>query len=62
MHEGDLDGEVVARTTADANGQFTVDLKPGRYTVVQLSDAARPGTVTVPSGQYVSVKLTIQAR
>jgi hypothetical protein len=62
VHEGSLDGAVVARTKAGAHGVFVVDLQPGRYTLVQVSDAAMPKTVTVTPGDYASVKLIIQAR
>jgi hypothetical protein len=62
VHKGSLNGPVVARTKAGARGAFTVDLEPGRYTLAQVSDGAMPETVTVPAGEYVAVKLTIQAR
>ena len=62
VHEGDLAGAVVARTTADARGAFKVDLAPGRYTIVPVFGGAVPKTVTVVPGHYASVKLIIQAK
>ena len=62
VHEGDLAGAVVARTTADAHGAFKVDLAPGRYTIVPVFGGAVPKTVTVVPGHYASVKLIIQAK
>lgn len=62
VHEGDLAGAVVARTTADARGAFKVDLAPGRYTIVQVFGGAVPKTVTIVPGHHASVKLIIQAK
>ena len=61
IHRGSLHGPVVARIRTDAHGKFSVSLKPGRYTLVQLSDSALPKTVTVPAHGFVSVKLLIEA-
>jgi len=61
VHEGDLHGAVVARIKADPSGAFKVDLPPGTYTLIELSDAAVPQTVTVEPGRYVTVILMIEA-
>jgi hypothetical protein len=61
VHEGDLRGAIVARTTADSSGAFKVNLPPGTYTLIEVSDAAVSQTVTVEPGKYVSVTLTIDA-
>jgi len=62
VHEGDLEGAVVAKTKADSTGAFTVDLTPGTYTLVQVFGGAVPKTVTVVPGRYTTVKLTIQGK
>jgi len=62
VYQGSLDGPLVARAKADADGRFSLALKPGRYTLVQMSDAARPKTVRVPPNGYVNVKLFIEAK
>lgn len=62
VHQGDLKGAVVAQTKADSTGAFTVDLAPGTYTLVQVFGGAVPKTVTVVSGRYATVKLTIQGK
>ena len=62
VYQGSLDGPLVARAKADAHGRFSLALKPGRYTLVQMSDAARPKTVRVPPNGYVNVKLFIEAK
>jgi hypothetical protein len=61
VYLGGFDGQLVARTKADAQGKFSVALEPGRYTLVQISEGAVPETVTVPPGEYVRVKLFIAA-
>ncbi len=62
VHEGSLGGPLIRQTRADGQGAFTVDLPPGAYTLIQISDGAVPATVAVPAGEYVAVELTIQAR
>ena len=62
VHRGSLDGPLVTQTRADAHGKFSVTLEPGRYTLVQISDAAMPKSVTVSPNEYASVKLYIEAK
>ena len=62
VHEGDLHGEIVATATADSSAAFKVDLPPGTYTLIMISDGAMPQTVTVEPGKYVTVTLWIAAR
>jgi len=62
VHEGDLHGETVATTTADSSAAFKVDLRPGTYTLMMISDGAMPQTITVEPGKYVTVTLWIAAR
>jgi len=62
VHGGDLHGEIVATTTADSSAAFKVDLPPGTYTLIEVSDGAIPQTVTVEPGKYVTVTLWIAAR
>jgi hypothetical protein len=52
---------VEARTKADPSGAFKVDLSPGTYTLIEVSDAAESQTVIVEPGKYVTVTLTIDA-
>lgn len=61
VHEGGLHGPIVARVKADATGAFKVDLPPGAYTLIEVSDAAVPQTVRVEAGQYVTANLVIEA-
>ena len=61
VHKGGLHGTIVARTKASPSGAFKISLSPGKYTLVEVSDAAVPRTVTVKPGKYVTVVLTIQA-
>jgi hypothetical protein len=61
VHKGNLQGAIVARTKASPTGAFRISLSPGNYTLVEISDAARPRTVTVKPGKYVTIVLTIQA-
>jgi hypothetical protein len=62
VHRGNLRGELIARTEADSTGAFKIDLAPGTYTLVQVFGGAVPKTVTVQPGQYITVKLVIQAK
>ncbi len=62
VHEGDLHGRIVATTKADSSGAFKVDLPPGTYTLIEVSDGALPQIVTVEPGKYVTVTLWIAAR
>ena len=62
VHKGNLQSAIVARTKASPTGAFRIGLSPGNYTLVEISDAAVPRTVTVKPGKYVTVALTIQAR
>ena len=58
-------GAEVARVTTDDNGQATVALAPGEYTVkLNLNSKVpyprgAPATVTVPPGQYVEVTIQL---
>lgn len=61
VHEGDVHGTIVARTTAGPSGAFKVDLSPGAYTLIEVSGAAVSQTVSVEPGKYVTVTLTIDA-
>jgi len=57
-HEGEIGGPVVARVTANHAGEFSIDLPPGAYTLVQAAPAgARPKSVTVRPGEYAHVTL-----
>lgn len=53
----------VARVTSDQNGQATIDLPPGEYTIAPKIEgrfpAGAPTTVTVLSGQYVEVDVEL---
>ena len=62
VHQGDVHGTIVAKTVADPSGAFKVELPPGTYTLIEVSDGAPPKTVTVEPGRYVTVTLTIIAR
>jgi hypothetical protein len=61
VHKGGLHGTIVARTKASPSGAFKISLSPGNYTLVEISDAAVPRTVTVKPGKYVTVVLMIEA-
>lgn len=61
VHRGSLHGPLVAQTRADLQGNFAIDLEPGRYTLVHISLMAGPKTVTVLPNEWVSVKLVISA-
>ena len=49
----------------DQNGQVTVDLPPGQYTVTPKIEgrfpAGRPVDVTVPTGQIVEVSIELDS-
>ena len=62
VHKGDLNGAVIAKGKSDLSGHFEFKLPPGTYTLVQVSDAARPQTITVEPGKYVTITLTIEAK
>lgn len=57
----DLENVVVARVTAGADGQFTLDLAPGEYVITPAGGnpypIAQPVPVTVVAGQYVEVEI-----
>lgn len=59
------DGTVTTVTT-DAQGRFTVDLVPGSYTLVALTDGGGPPTpipqsVVVEQGSYTQVTLQVDS-
>ena len=58
-HEGMADGPFVASTLADHAGKFSIDLRPGTYTLVQVTGVGgrQPKTVTVRPGEYTHVTL-----
>jgi len=62
VHEGTLDGPVVAESRAGMDGSFRFELPPGTYTLIEVSDAAFPETVVVQPGQFADVTLYIHAR
>jgi hypothetical protein len=53
----DENGEIVARTRANASGAFRVGLPPGTYILTE-EDKYAPQAVTVEPGNYVTVILT----
>jgi hypothetical protein len=64
LHAGDLQGEIVAKTTADASGAFKIDLPPGTYAFVVGPTFAitHAETVTVEPGKFVTVRLQSDMR
>lgn len=62
VHAGDLDAPVVASGKTDEAGAFSFDLVPGTYTLIWVTDAARPETVIVEPGRYAEVTLTIASK
>ena len=61
-HRGALDGPVVAKTRAAMDGNFRLELPPGTYTLIEVSDAAFPETVRVKPTQFSAVTLYIHAK
>jgi hypothetical protein len=62
VHDGDLSGPLVASVMPDAQGEFSADLPPGTYTLIQDSDGAMPTSATVLPGRYATVEVAVQAR
>jgi len=65
VHEGSLNGPIVATAKAAADGSFEAALPPGRYTLTvrEYDDRLRlPATVTVESGQWVTVMLVTMVK
>jgi hypothetical protein len=60
-------GAIVARVVTDQNGQFTVTLPPGTYTLTVSSVAnafpiqRKPQQVTVTAGQTVQVQIVLDS-
>jgi len=61
VHEDDRHGKIVATAKTDTSGAFEVDLPPGTYTLILVSDGAVPETVTLEPGDDTTVTLYIQA-
>jgi hypothetical protein len=57
VHEGDFDGKIVAKVTADSAGAFKLDLPPGTYTLSADVTGAGPKTVSVEPGKYARITL-----
>lgn len=61
----DGNGAEVARATTDSNGQVTIDLPPGTYTIVPKVEgrwpSGAPAAVIVPAGQYVEVHIELDS-
>lgn len=61
----DNTGAEVARATTDRDGQATIDLPPGDYTITPQVESrwpsGAPTTVTVVSGQYVEVSIELES-
>ena len=61
----DDDGVEAARAATDQNGQATIDLPPGNYTITPKIEgkwpSGAPATVTVPAGQYVEVSIELDS-
>jgi hypothetical protein len=61
----DKAGAEVARATTDQNGEATIDLLPGTYTIAPTVEGKLPlaaaTTVTVLSGQYAEVSLGLDS-
>ena len=59
----DNTGAEVMRVTTDQNGQATIDLPPGEYTLTPKIEgrfpSGAPAAVTVLSGQYVEVSVEL---
>jgi hypothetical protein len=59
----DASGEVVARAESDASGRFRMVVPAGVYTVTVEGltgiQFAKPVSVTVPSGRFVSVSVNV---
>lgn len=55
----------VARVTTDQNGQASIDLPPGTYTIMPKVEghwpSGGPAVVTVPDGQYVEVTIELDS-
>jgi hypothetical protein len=65
VRQGDVAGNVVATVESGADGRFTVDLPPGRYTVVPIArgdETVISATATVTPGQYAHVKVGFSVR
>ena len=65
VHRGAEDGPVVATTTSAADGSFSVDLPPGRYTLVPVAlgdEQILSATATVQSGQRARVHVGFSVR
>ncbi len=59
----DKTGAEAARANTDENGQATINLPPGEYTVAPKVEgrfpSGAPTNVTVPPGQYVAVSIEL---
>jgi len=66
VHRGGEAGEVVERIRTDANGRFSVNLPPGRYTAVPVpwgDEAVLPTSpVTVRAGERVQVHVRLSVK
>ncbi len=65
VHRGAEDGPVVATSTSAADGSFSVDLPPGRYTLVPVAlgdEQILSATATVQSGQRAWVHVGFSVR
>jgi hypothetical protein len=61
------DGKVVATTTTDSNGRFSVNLAPGIYTLKVMPGATalpiqrKPVSVTIVAGKTISVQIELDS-
>ena len=61
----DLSGRQVTRTTTDAEGRFSIELPPGEYVLVTLTDGFLPApanlTITVVADQVTHAELLLDS-